>query len=279
MTVQNQFQNSFTCLFFAISIRSFNFKSSTSQSSKDMLMLMRILIKLFFVLYNVVPLTSIALERKEEYSFIVSDVQSYDNKFLCLSAPSYGSELRAYECNDKLPHQISLQSWRFDNLGRIHSFQGNNLCIQKKNADDLILGNCNVRNKWSNTFDIDSTNSTIVWQKNPTKVIGMRLEDSDRSVIKLEDRKGSQNRIGQEWSFVRSIPLPSNVIRYGSFTPGKLNVRENGLLLSAGLTSRIIARSGQFVAYVGGFISNERFHHEPDGAATFKIHEGPNKGG
>ncbi len=248
-------------------------------------MLMHHLLKLSFALYTVIlPVTLAALEPKEEYYFILSEVRSHDDKLLCLGAdtPKYGSALGVYECNDKLQHQKSLQYWHIDNLGRVHSLVENNFCIQKKNAADLILGNCNVRNKWSNTFEIDSTHGTIIWLKNPNKVIGIRNNDGDGSIVQLEDRKGTQSRIGQGWSIVSSIPPPtrsSNAIRFGAFIPGKLNVRENGLLLSAGLTSKIIARSGQFVTYVGGSISNERFHHEPDGAATFKIHEGPNKGG
>jgi hypothetical protein len=74
-----------------------------------------------------------------------------------------------------------------------------------------------------------------------------------------------------------------------TYIPGKLNVNSNGLLLSEGLTSRIIARSGQPVQLTGlpplqtsnsanddgnngnlqYYKSSQDFHQAPDGAAIF----------
>jgi hypothetical protein len=56
-----------------------------------------------------------------------------------------------------------------------------------------------------------------------------------------------------------------------AFDPGKLTVRENGLLLSTGLTSRLLARAGQPVVYdtAYGGSSTEIFHDLPDFGATF----------
>ena len=51
-----------------------------------------------------------------------------------------------------------------------------------------------------------------------------------------------------------------------TFVPGELTVFENGLALSAGLSSRIIAESGSRVNIEGGE-SEDRFHYEPDAAA------------
>ena len=61
-----------------------------------------------------------------------------------------------------------------------------------------------------------------------------------------------------------------------SYAPGKLNRRENGLLLSEGLRSRLVARTGQKVVLDGrdGKRSSERFHVEPDGAAVFEDSDG-----
>lgn len=75
---------------------------------------------------------------------------------------------------------------------------------------------------------------------------------------------------------------PTEVV--ATYVPGKLNVYSNGLVLSEGLTSRIIARTGQPVALtahfdteIGGYHnSSELFHDEPDGAAVF---EWPETGG
>lgn len=56
-------------------------------------------------------------------------------------------------------------------------------------------------------------------------------------------------------------------------------VRENGLLLSVGLVSRIVAKSGQGVPYAGGGVSKDTFHQQPDAAAVFGVSAGENKGG
>lgn len=64
-----------------------------------------------------------------------------------------------------------------------------------------------------------------------------------------------------------------------SYRPGVLTVQENGLVLSEGLKSRILARTGQFVSYKDGTNSSIPFHILPDGAATFSIEQGQYKGG
>jgi hypothetical protein len=66
---------------------------------------------------------------------------------------------------------------------------------------------------------------------------------------------------------------PCLVIGDGSpnvtYIPGKLTVEENGLLLSTGLTSRLIAHSGKRVPLSNGKKSHDVFHGLPDGAAVF----------
>lgn len=59
-----------------------------------------------------------------------------------------------------------------------------------------------------------------------------------------------------------------------SFIPGDLTVNENGLLLSTGLTSRIIAKYGEPVSYVTGGLSSIPFHKDPDAAAVFETSDG-----
>jgi hypothetical protein len=62
-----------------------------------------------------------------------------------------------------------------------------------------------------------------------------------------------------------------------TYVPGKLNVYSNGLLLSEGLQSRVVARTGHPVNFTGRIAdgvgglnqSTELFHDEPDGAAVF----------
>jgi len=54
-----------------------------------------------------------------------------------------------------------------------------------------------------------------------------------------------------------------------TYVPGEATVYENGLLLSTGLQSRIIATKDQLVGYETGGQSSETFHEAPDGAAVF----------
>jgi Bacterial protein of unknown function (DUF839) len=54
-----------------------------------------------------------------------------------------------------------------------------------------------------------------------------------------------------------------------TYVPGKAAVYENGLVLSQGLTSRLIAVTGQPVKFANGKQSNVPFHSLPDGAAVF----------
>jgi hypothetical protein len=66
-----------------------------------------------------------------------------------------------------------------------------------------------------------------------------------------------------------------------TFNPGDLTVSENGLLLSTGLTSRIIAEKEQPVRYssgVGGQSSMD-FHLLPDAGATYADERAGNEGG
>lgn len=61
----------------------------------------------------------------------------------------------------------------------------------------------------------------------------------------------------------------SSPTQTASYVPGKLTNVRNGLLLSEGLQSRIIANSNESVAFVDGSFSEETFHEEPDGAGVF----------
>ncbi len=64
-----------------------------------------------------------------------------------------------------------------------------------------------------------------------------------------------------------------------TYIPGMLTVYENGLELSTGLSSRLIAETGNYVEYANGGKSSEMFHTYPDGAAVFSITSGENAGG
>ena len=61
---------------------------------------------------------------------------------------------------------------------------------------------------------------------------------------------------------------PENV-SHSTYIPGDLTVEENGLLLSTGLKSRIIGKSGSSVVNIHGEESAELFHPLPDAGACF----------
>ena len=54
-----------------------------------------------------------------------------------------------------------------------------------------------------------------------------------------------------------------------TYHPGNLTTREVGLLLSEGLTARIIAQFGQKVTFDAGGQSEASFHARPDYGAAF----------
>jgi hypothetical protein len=64
-----------------------------------------------------------------------------------------------------------------------------------------------------------------------------------------------------------------------TFIPGKLNVMERNLILSQGLTSKIIALSGRPVVYADSSTSVDNFHPWPDGGDTFIDNRPSNPGG
>ena len=60
-----------------------------------------------------------------------------------------------------------------------------------------------------------------------------------------------------------------------NFNPGELTVLENDLLLSTGLTAKLLATTGEFVTYANGGQSLQTFHKLPDFGATFPDPENP----
>ena len=65
-------------------------------------------------------------------------------------------------------------------------------------------------------------------------------------------------------------PTAKPTERSATFRLGLLNKVENGLLLSEGLSSRIIANSNQRVRYGDGSVSVNTFHTQPGGGDCFE---------
>lgn len=68
---------------------------------------------------------------------------------------------------------------------------------------------------------------------------------------------------------LRPSSSPTDALPEETYVPGDLDHEENGLLLSRGLTARVIATSGSAVVYSDGSRSASVFHGDPDGAAVF----------
>jgi hypothetical protein len=64
-----------------------------------------------------------------------------------------------------------------------------------------------------------------------------------------------------------------------TYTPGELTVEMSGLLLSTGLSARLIAQTGLPVSYQSGGSSSIIFHKDPDAGATFVDNRPGNEGG
>jgi hypothetical protein len=64
-----------------------------------------------------------------------------------------------------------------------------------------------------------------------------------------------------------------------TYKPGQLTVSENGLLLSTGLQSRIIAITGEPITFKDGSKSSIPFHDQPDAGAIFEDYSADNPGG
>jgi Malectin domain/Bacterial protein of unknown function (DUF839) len=64
-----------------------------------------------------------------------------------------------------------------------------------------------------------------------------------------------------------------------TYIPGRLTVEQEGLILSEGLTARLIARTGSQVELVSGGLSDRSFHVMPDAGATFPDPRPDNDGG
>jgi hypothetical protein len=84
---------------------------------------------------------------------------------------------------------------------------------------------------------------------------------------------GSDDISGVNYCYEK--PLNGNV----TYVPGALTKIENGVKLSTGLTSEIIAVTGTKILLNDGQTSDTSFHGDPDAGATFAITSGPNAGG
>ena len=88
----------------------------------------------------------------------------------------------------------------------------------------------------------------------------------------------NDNLVVEDVTITVATPIDDRDI---SYLPGDLTHMENGLLLSKGLTAKIIATAGQKVTYAStyGGASAKAFHSRPDAGACFVDTRASNKGG
>jgi hypothetical protein len=77
----------------------------------------------------------------------------------------------------------------------------------------------------------------------------------------------------------RLMLLPDEHGKEVLYRPGYLTVSMLGLLLSEGLSARVLATKNMHVSYANGLFSTERFHARPDFGATFVDTRPENPGG
>lgn len=168
------------------------------------------------------------------------------------------------------------QLFRFDEFGRIHLFIDDLLCLVPLGRNKSVQMQKCPRNG-SASFVVqqfqpeekDDLKQNILWKRNPNFEMSSILDGGE---VFLSRGNGIYL---QEWTLVKTNPPKLE----NTYIPGLLSVQENGLILSTGLTSRIIARSKEAVVYSNGSRSKTKFHKNPDGAAVFMVKSGKNRGG
>jgi hypothetical protein len=136
---------------------------------------------------------------------------------------------------------------------------------------------------WSRTFDVIVEGYTIIPSLNVLLEAGgpnvmYRLDAiapvADESIsIELGRVKGDPTIaaivIRDMFALNITMPIALTPSRIPTYVPGNLTVSENGLILSEGLTAKIIGTAGQLLTYADGQKSDAPFHTMPDAGACF----------
>ncbi len=103
------------------------------------------------------------------------------------------------------------------------------------------------------------------------------MEQKDKIITAITSAE--ESNIPSIKSFFTEAPKKQQRDIDNTYIPGLLTVEENNLILSSGLTSKVIAQSNRHVKFSNGMRSKTKFHENPDGAAVFMIQDGPSTGG
>ncbi len=162
-----------------------------------------------------------------------------------------------------------------DRGGQIHLSNDKSLCLSKmRSGKSIQLQSCQAddqsmlilkqsQGKESNIFN-------ILWKGNTDFGLSSNADGSKVFLARRSDQRHLQD----------FMPIAmSHMITDRAYIPGFLSLKENGLILSKGLKSRIIAKSKKVVTFANGETSSTKFHERPDGAAVFRVQMGSNRGG
>ena len=204
---------------------------------------------------------------------------------ICISANKLeiGSKLITQACD--ISDTLQLFHIDIDNKndnGQIHMYDDESMCITKSGKKGLVINKCpKDSNDKDSKFIFQSVGlkmnaevfEILLKRINKTFVVVSTTRDSQEVVLSSSDDK----IIMKEWILVYSPNLQSD--QAYTYIPGLLTVEENGLVMSSGLTSRVIAKSNKLVKYSNGNVSKSKYHRKPDGAAVFSVKRGHNSGG
>lgn len=110
--------------------------------------------------------------------------------------------------------------------------------------------------------DSSSAEKMITPRPSSTIVEQQQEQQLQEEVEQQQEQPQPQKRVSTE-VVVAGVEMAT------TYRPGNLSVRQHGLRLSEGLSATIVARSGQRIRYDNGDWSHDRFHDQPDGAATY----------
>ena len=116
-----------------------------------------------------------------------------------------------------------------------------------------------------------SVSKKVLWASHTAGSHGATCLLGNDGKVEIIDAAGSTVKtIASTSDSLQVDDTTSNVAKsITGYIPGDLSTVENGLLLSTGLKSRIIATSGEYVEYTTGAKSSIQFHWRPDGGAVF----------
>ena len=159
------------------------------------------------------------------------------------------------------------------------------LCICNKSGETWCADSCCSGNNIYFKLQMDGNlvvknKNDVAWKSRTVSNGQTKFNLSNDGVATIKDKKGkvlwSSSGVATppKVEAVENLSRQSPGIKTTTFVPGHLVVDKNGLILSKGLKSKRIAKSGAKVQYRDGSLSAQKFHIYPDAGATFEADDG-----